>query len=92
MRFALKRDQNDAEIFRALYDAYCHPIRGRDCDIYARHVDGYGVLLEVKVEKGRLRKIQRELQALFKDRYYVVRSVPEALAACGISALRALEA
>lgn len=82
--FRNKRDSNEGEIFQALYEAYCHPIRGHDADIYCRHVDGYGVLLEVKGKAGRLRKIQHELAGIFKDRYYVVRSVSDALKACGV--------
>lgn len=79
-----KRDANEADIFDALLDAFCAPIRGHDADIYARHVDGYGVMLEVKTAKGRLRKIQNELAWLFKDRYIVVRTPTEALQACGV--------
>lgn len=84
IRFNLKRDHGDLEIYRALQAAGREPIRGRDSDQYARHVDGYGLLLEVKSAKGRLRPIQRELASLFGDRYRVVRSVAEALAACGV--------
>lgn len=82
--YANKRDANEGLIFDALCEAYCHPIRGNDADIYARHVDGYAVMLEVKSAKGRLRKIQRELAGLFQHRYIVVRSVSGALAACGV--------
>lgn len=83
-RWANKRDQNDGEIFRALEFAGRNPLRGKDGDIYAEHVDGTGLILEVKTKDGRLRQYQRDLQAIFKDRYKVVRNVPEALAACGI--------
>lgn len=85
MRYAKARDANDLEIYRALDQAYCAPIRGNDCDIYARHRDGYGMLLEVKTAKGKLRPIQRDLQQLFGNRYAVVRDVESALSACGIS-------
>jgi hypothetical protein len=85
MRFACKRDQNEFEIFAALKAAHCQPVRGTDCDLYAiSRTDMRGVLLEVKTEKGRLRPIQKQLQAIFGERYKVVRSVPEALAACGV--------
>ncbi len=85
MRFNKKRDHNDLEIFNALKDAHCSPVRGTDVDIFAiSRTDSRGVLLEVKSGKGRLRPIQKQLQAIFGDRYCVVRSVPEALAACGI--------
>jgi hypothetical protein len=79
----MKRDANDMEIFRALQLAGCEPERGRDADIYAKHFDGRGMILEVKVKKGRLRPLQIRLQALFGDRYHVVRSVTDALIACG---------
>lgn len=85
MRHNKKRDFNDLEIYRALDDAYCAPVRGNDCDIYARHRDGYGMLLEVKSAKGRLRPIQTALQLLFGERYAVVRDVNQALTACGIT-------
>jgi hypothetical protein len=84
-RWAKARDKNDLEIYRALDEAYCAPIRGNDCDIYARHRNGHGMLLEVKTTKGRMRPIQRELAMLFGDRYVVVRDVESALIACGIS-------
>lgn len=88
VRFNLKRDLNDAEIYDALMEAYCHPIRGRDADLYARHVDGYGLLLEVKDPKRRnnLRPIQKALKELFRERYHVVCSSEEALKACGVRA------
>lgn len=82
--FRNKRDSNEKEIFQALEQAYCRPIRGSDADIYCQHVDGRGLLLEVKTKAGRLRKIQHELAGIFKDRYYVVRSVSDALSACGV--------
>jgi len=82
-RFAAKRDSNEKSIFKALVTAGAQPIRGTDSDIYARHAKGFGVLLEVKTKDGTLRPIQVELQALFGDRYHVVRSEEEALRACG---------
>lgn len=84
-RWANRRDANEPLIFSALQLAGCDPIRGRDVDIYATHVDGHGVLLEIKVAKGKLRPIQLELQRIFKDRYHVARTVEAALAACGRS-------
>lgn len=79
-----KRDANENEIFSALQDAQCAPIRGQDADIYARHVDGHGLMLEVKSEKGRMREVQCFLQVMFKDRYIVVRTPQDALRACGV--------
>lgn len=84
-RWKNARDANDLEIFRALQAAGRNPIRGRDCDIYAEHTQGHGVMLEVKTKNGRLRKIQSQLAGCFKDRYYVVRNVSEALQAVGFS-------
>jgi hypothetical protein len=40
-------------------------------------------MLEVKVAKGKLRDKQVWLADRFKDRYHVVRTVSQALAACG---------
>jgi len=84
-RFKCRRDANDLEIFRALKVAGRDPVRGRDSDIYARHIQGFGLLLECKTRLGKLRPIQVELQAMFGDRYHVVRSVEEALRACGVA-------
>jgi hypothetical protein len=87
MRFNRKRDANDLEIFAALKAAHCKPVRGNDCDIYAMsRTDLKGVLIEVKSEKGVLRPIQRELQAIFGERYKICRSVDDALKACGVNA------
>lgn len=83
MRYARKRDANECPIFQALQIAGCNPIRCTDFDIGAEHVDGYGLMIEVKVAKGRMRPIQERLKAIFKDRYIVARSVEAALAACG---------
>lgn len=83
MRFNKRRDQNDLEIFRALEVAGCDPIRCTDFDIGAAHVDGYGLMMECKVAKGRMRPLQLRLQEIFKDRYKVVRSAEDALRACG---------
>jgi hypothetical protein len=85
MRFNKKRDANDKSIFDALKAAHCNPVRGNDSDIYCiSRTDLKGLLIEVKTEKGRLRPIQKQLQAIFGERYRVVRSVAEALEACGI--------
>jgi hypothetical protein len=84
-RWANKRDFADMSIFNALLDAHRKPIRGRDADIFCQHVEGHGLLLEVKSAHGAMRPIQIELQALFGDRYKVVRNVTEALQACGIT-------
>lgn len=83
MRFAKKRDANEPEIFQALQVAGCDPVRCTDFDIGASHVDGYGVLLEIKTKEGEMRPLQVRLKAIYKDRYKVVRSVEEALYACG---------
>lgn len=86
-RWANKRDVGDLEIFRALEQCGAKPVRGRDCDIYARSLtDLRGLLLEVKApgKRKNLRPIQRELQELFQSRYIVVESVDEALAAVGV--------
>ena len=83
-RFACRRDANEMPIFKALQVAGREPIRLRDIDIVATHIDGSGVLLEVKVAKGKLRDIQKVLARLFPDRYHVVRTVEAALAACGV--------
>lgn len=85
MRHAKKRDANDMEIFRALQVAGRDPVRCTDFDIGAAHVDGYGVMIEVKSDKGKLRPIQVRLQEIFKDRYRVARSAESALAACGVA-------
>jgi hypothetical protein len=82
-RFAMRRDENEAEIFLALRVAGCDPMRGFDVDIFACHLDGYGVFLEVKSAKGKLRDKQVWLADRFKDRYHVVRTVNQALIACG---------
>lgn len=84
-RWKNRHDANHLAIYRALDEAYCAPIHGRDADIFARHRDGYGLLLEVKTKKGTLRPIQKELQMLFGDRYRVVRDVEGALLACGVA-------
>lgn len=85
MRHNRKRDLNDKAIFDALKAAHCQPLRGNDCDIYAlSRADFKGLLLEVKSEKGALREIQKQLQELFQERYHVVRSVTDALKACGV--------
>lgn len=86
MRFNLKRDQNDLAVFRALQAAGRNPLRGRDADIYCDHVDGFGLLLEVKRDsKAKLRPIQEALQRLFRERYVRVESAEQALIACGVS-------
>lgn len=84
MRFAKKRDANEPLIFTALQLAGCNPERFDDFDIAARHVDGHGMMLEIKVAKGKLRERQERLQALFGDKYKIARSPEQALAACGI--------
>jgi hypothetical protein len=84
MRWAKKRDQNEPLIFSALQLAGCEPERFDDFDIGARHCDGYGVMLEIKMAKGRLRDRQERLQTLFGERYRIARTVESALAACGI--------
>lgn len=71
-------------IFKALQAAGREPIRLRDIDIIATHVDGRGVMLEVKTRKGSMQDIQKELLRLFPDRYHVVRTPEAALAACGV--------
>lgn len=85
MRFAKKRDTNDAEIFEALQLAGRNPVRCTDFDIGAEHIDGYGLMLEVKHGKGHMRDLQVRLQGIFKDRYRVVRSPEQALCECGVS-------
>jgi hypothetical protein len=83
MRWARKRDANECPIFDALKVAGCNPVRCTDFDIGAEHVDGYGVMIEVKVAKGRLRPLQVRLKEIFKDRYVIARTPEAALAACG---------
>lgn len=85
VRFNKKRDKQDLEIFRALQAAGRDPVRCTDFDIGAAHVDGYGVMIEVKSDKGKLRPIQVRLQEIFKDRYRVARSAEAALIACGLA-------
>lgn len=85
-RWANKRDVNDLDVFRALQTAGRNPLRGRDFDIAAEHVGGWGVMLEVKRDsKAKLRPIQKSLQRLFRERYIRVNSVEQALIACGIA-------
>jgi hypothetical protein len=85
VRFNKQRDANELEIFRALEAAHCSPIRGQDVDVYAiSRADMRGVMLEIKTKSGTLRPIQKSLQELFQDRYRVVRTIDEALAACGV--------
>lgn len=84
-RFACQRDANEMPIFKALQVAGREPIRLRDVDILAVHTAGYGVMLEVKVRKGKLQEIQKTWQRLFPGRYFVVRTVDQALVACGVS-------
>ena len=86
MRYAMKRDLTEASIFEALKVAGCCPKRFTDFDIGAVHVDGFGVMLEAKTANGKLREKQIWLQLAFKDRYHVVRTPEQALAACGRSA------
>jgi hypothetical protein len=82
-RYACRRDENEAAIYAAVLVAGCEPKRFFDFDIGAKHFEGYGVMLEIKVAKGKLREKQEWLQAMFGDRYRVVRSPEQALAACG---------
>lgn len=85
-RWANKRDGNEISVFNALKVAGRNPVRGRDADIYCSHVDGFGLLLEVKRDsKAKLRPIQEVLQRLFRERYVRVESVDQALVACGVS-------
>lgn len=84
-RWANRRDANEPGIFQALLAAGCEPVRLRDIDIVARHFDGHGVLLEVKVAKGKLRDVQVMLRDRFPGRYFIVRTPEAALAACGRS-------
>lgn len=83
MRFARKRDENEMSIFDALRVAGCDPWRFDDFDIAARHIDGYGVMIEVKVAKGKLRERQVRLANLFGDRYRIARTPEQGLIACG---------
>jgi hypothetical protein len=86
VRFNKQRDANELEIFRALEAAHCSPLRGQDVDVYAiSRADMRGVMLEIKTKSGTLRPIQKSLQELFGPRYHIVRSVREALEACGVS-------
>jgi hypothetical protein len=79
------RDHNEQEIFDALEAAHCRPLRGKDVDLFAiSRADMQGILLEIKTKRGTLRPIQKSLQELFQDRYRVVRTIDEALAACGV--------
>jgi hypothetical protein len=84
-RFAMRRDDNEKTIFDALRIAGCEPKRFTDFDIGCRHVEGFGLMLECKVAKGKLRDKQIWLALMFGDRYRIVRSPEQALAACGIS-------
>ena len=84
-RFACQRDLNEPAIFEALRVAGRDPVRLRDIDIIATHTCGYGVLLEVKQRKGKLREIQKTLERLFAGRYFIVRTPEAALAACGVT-------
>jgi hypothetical protein len=83
MRWAARRDENEANIFLALRIAGCEPKRFFDFDIAARHALGHGVMLEIKVAKGKLRDKQVWLADVFKDRYFICRSPEDALRACG---------
>jgi hypothetical protein len=83
VRFNKKRDANDLEIFRALQVAGCNPVRCTDFDIGAEHIDGHGLMLEIKTAKGKLRPLQEKLRAIFKERYVVARTPEQALIACG---------
>jgi hypothetical protein len=82
-RWRNQHDANHMEVFNALKVAGCEPVHGRDSDIYARHSLGYGMLIEVKTPKGKLRPLQEKLRDLFQDRYVVARSPEDALRACG---------
>jgi hypothetical protein len=82
-RWRNQRDANHLEVYRALQVAGCNPVHGRDADIYASHIDGYGMLVEVKTKKGRLEPLQEKLAEIFGNRYAVVRSAEEALRALG---------
>jgi hypothetical protein len=87
-RWRCQRDKNELGIFNALLGAHRKPFRGRDTDIYALHVAGYGVMLEVKTKDGTLRPIQEKLRDTFPGRYFVVRDVEDALVATGVMPAR----
>lgn len=82
-----QRDHNDREIFLALKAAGCDPRRGTEVDIFAKHVDGHGVMIEVKNPLARpmLRPIQIWLRDTFGPQglYHIVYSFEEALKVCG---------
>lgn len=84
-RFDQKRDANEPEIFKALEVAGCDPERCTDFDIAAKHVDGTGHMLEVKVpgQEKALKPIQIRLREIFGNRYHVVSSAEAALRALG---------
>ena len=63
MRYARRRDDNEMDMFTALKVAGCNPVRCTDFDIGAEHVDGYGLMIEVKMPKGRLQPLQEKLRA-----------------------------
>jgi hypothetical protein len=88
MRWAKKRDANETEIVAALKMAAIEHHRFDDFDLAVRHCDGHGLMLEIKVAKGKLREKQLKLQAIFGDRYVVARDPESALAACGIQVRR----
>lgn len=80
-----KRDANDKEVFDALAAAGCDPERFTDFDIAAKHIDGHGLMIEVKVpgQERALKPLQRRLRDIFGDRYIVASSAEAALRALG---------
>jgi len=81
-RYAKRRDENEPEIVRALRDIGATIKRLDDIDLLVGW-RGRNYLLEVKVEKGPLKRSQEDMVRTWRGQYEIVRSVDEALRAIG---------
>jgi hypothetical protein len=81
-RYAKKRDENEPEIIEALEDAGCLVMQTDKIDLLVQR-GTQQFLLEVKMPKGKLTRLQAELLAE-GWRIAVVRSPEEALKAIGL--------
>ena len=84
-RWVNARDANHSQITKALTVAGVDFIQLFDCDIAARHANGFGMLLEVKVpgKEKQLKPKQIDLRRIFGDRFAIVSSPESALRALG---------
>ncbi len=85
MRYAKRRDENEAEIVQALETAGCTVRRSDIVDLLVGRC-GRSMLLEIKREGEpvRLRPIQKWFRTEWKGQYAVVQTVEQALRAVGL--------